>query len=386
MSICLLLFVGVFMKRKNGFISISMIYSFFIIFLLLLSLIMTSYVNTRIRLNIYKKDIKKSYSDTEQSLFNIIKANAGYQVPKEGYRYTGTNPSNYISFNNEIWRIVGAVCKDKAANCTAGVASKYAIKLVRESTIKSAWDCKQKGVGGSPSENGDNRWRRSQLMLMLNYPETYVFPVTGNIVKASNTSNVVIYPSMGAYLDDSLRMYEIVTTTKDGFNSHTEIKKCVGDDNTDCLRVINPLSYNKLITFNHYVNVYDFTTVATKKFVSLEKTGDTNWVGRVSLLYASDICYGYDTTVSTENRDKCLKNESLATDSWLYTKNEWLLDAVKENSVLYNSGSKFVADTNLCNKRIIRPVVYLDATKIRIVGNNDGSKSQPFIIGEDYET
>ena len=264
------------------------------------------------------------------------------------------------------------------------IKSDYVIKIVRDNIgFKSAWDCKQTGVGGSPSDNGDNRWLRSQLMLMLNYPKEYVFPVTNNIVKASNTSNVVIYPSMGAYLDDSLRLYEIVTTTKDGFNSHTEIKKCVGDDNTNCLRVINPSSYNKLIIFNHYVNVYDFSTVATKKFVSLEKTGSTNWEGRVSLLYASDICYGYDTT---ENREKCLKNESLASGSWLYTTYEWLLDAVEGNSVLYNNGSKFVADTNLCNKRIIRPVVYLDARKIRIVGNNDGSKSQPFIIGEDYET
>ena len=117
MSICLLLFVGVFMKRKNGFISISMIYSFFIIFLLLLSLIMTSYVNTRIRLNIYKKDIKKSYSIKETVLYDKIIGLNSSTIYKDdtkniGYRYIGTDPNNYISFNNEIWRIVGAICKN----------------------------------------------------------------------------------------------------------------------------------------------------------------------------------------------------------------------------------------------------------------------------------
>ena len=46
------------MIKKNGFISISIVYSFFVVFMLLLVLIMASYVNNRNSLNVYKKDIK----------------------------------------------------------------------------------------------------------------------------------------------------------------------------------------------------------------------------------------------------------------------------------------------------------------------------------------
>ena len=47
------------MKKKNGFIAISIVYSFFAAFLLLLILIITSYVNSRERYGIYINDIKQ---------------------------------------------------------------------------------------------------------------------------------------------------------------------------------------------------------------------------------------------------------------------------------------------------------------------------------------
>ena len=56
------------MKKKNGFISISIIYSFFLVFMLLLVLIMASYVNNRTSLNIYKKDIKVRIAKNSSNL------------------------------------------------------------------------------------------------------------------------------------------------------------------------------------------------------------------------------------------------------------------------------------------------------------------------------
>ena len=53
------------MKKKNGFISVSSIYAFLIIFLLLMSLIILKYANNRVTLEKYKLDIKrKSYGAT----------------------------------------------------------------------------------------------------------------------------------------------------------------------------------------------------------------------------------------------------------------------------------------------------------------------------------
>lgn len=46
------------MKKKNGFIAISIIFSFFIVFLLILTINLTSYAQNRILMNQIKKDIK----------------------------------------------------------------------------------------------------------------------------------------------------------------------------------------------------------------------------------------------------------------------------------------------------------------------------------------
>ena len=51
------------MKKKNGFISTAVVFSFLITFLLIISIILGSYVNSRIRLTKYKNELK--YQDLD---------------------------------------------------------------------------------------------------------------------------------------------------------------------------------------------------------------------------------------------------------------------------------------------------------------------------------
>ena len=70
------------------------------------------------------------------------------------YRYIGSNPNNYITFNDETWRIIGVF--------------DGRIKITRQDSLGSMyWDYKQSGVGSSTG-NGSNDWSDSQLMYMLN--------------------------------------------------------------------------------------------------------------------------------------------------------------------------------------------------------------------------
>lgn len=55
----------IMIKDKKGIISISMIYSFFLVFCMLLVLIMTTYSNNRLNFKLIKNDLKKSYFVTE---------------------------------------------------------------------------------------------------------------------------------------------------------------------------------------------------------------------------------------------------------------------------------------------------------------------------------
>ncbi len=65
-------------------------------------------------------------------------------VLENGFRYTGANPNNYVSFNNEVWRIIGFIDNK--------------IKIVKETPIGNyPWD-----------SNETNNWENSSLYNYLN--------------------------------------------------------------------------------------------------------------------------------------------------------------------------------------------------------------------------
>ena len=80
--------------KKNGFISTSLIYTFFIIFLTLLVFVISSYSKTRFLLNEYKDKIKEEFSDINTLDVNLYfkvwneetkEYEIEYNMPKEGY-------------------------------------------------------------------------------------------------------------------------------------------------------------------------------------------------------------------------------------------------------------------------------------------------------------
>ena len=75
------------------------------------------------------------------------------------YHYIGSNPNNYITYNDEVWRIIGVF--------------DGRIKIIRNDSIGNmSLDYKKSGVGSSTGNNGSNDWSDSQLMYMLN-PTSY---------------------------------------------------------------------------------------------------------------------------------------------------------------------------------------------------------------------
>ncbi len=87
----------------------------------------------------------------------------GSEWNKPEYRYAGSNPNNYVSFNNEIWRIIGLV------NVKVGSSVEQRLKIVRTEGIPG-----QKYVGcygyDKWTSNGNiiNNWNNAQLKNMLN--------------------------------------------------------------------------------------------------------------------------------------------------------------------------------------------------------------------------
>ena len=70
----------------------------------------------------------------------------------ENIRYYGSNPDNYVSFNNELWRIIGVFGNN--------------VKLVRSEKLGNlSWDSSEESINGG---YGVNEWSQSDLKNYLN--------------------------------------------------------------------------------------------------------------------------------------------------------------------------------------------------------------------------
>ena len=111
--------------NNKGFISTTIVYSFFLVFLLILLYIVSDLVNNRILINALDDEIKNELSDENFGRFLTINAE-GLGLVKHNssltngsldnsFRYIGSNPNNYVCFGstlnpcpeNNLYRIIG---------------------------------------------------------------------------------------------------------------------------------------------------------------------------------------------------------------------------------------------------------------------------------------
>ncbi len=105
--------------KKNGFISTSLIYTFFIIFLTLLVFVISSYSKTRFLLNEYKDKIKEEFSDINTLDINLYfkvwneetkEYELEYNMPKEGYIYKSDlsycENGSTVKYENELVYVI----------------------------------------------------------------------------------------------------------------------------------------------------------------------------------------------------------------------------------------------------------------------------------------
>lgn len=119
--------------KKNGFISISVVYSFFFIFLMMLLFIVNNLINDRVLLSKIKEQVKTEIAETNfaQYLINnydedglnlvyhdgtILNDSKSFAVDAKdySYRYSGANPNNYVCLkdtcnNNDLFRVIGVI-------------------------------------------------------------------------------------------------------------------------------------------------------------------------------------------------------------------------------------------------------------------------------------
>ncbi len=289
---------------------------------------------------------------------NCIKDNASLSSeiatddPDNNARYIGADPNNYVRFNNELWRIIGAF-----NNIDSGSGIKETrLKIIRDEPIGSySWDNKANGTGSSTSSEGSNDWSDSALQIVLNSGAYY-----------NRTSGQCPYGSKGATVACDFSNTGLTSEAK------TMISNAVWN--------LGGSSTFDDVTASTFYERERGTTVYTGR--------PTEWTGQIGLMYPSD--YGYATSGGSTGRDTCLSynlyNWSSYSDcysnDWLY-KSETIQWAITPNS----SYSSYVFDMNSLgivsnyyanSAYTVSPTLYL-SSNVRISGGT-GVESDPFTL------
>ena len=280
------------------------------------------------------------------------------------YRYIGNVPNNYITYNNEVWRMIGVF--------------DGRIKIIKDASIGSMYfDYKTHAVGSSTGDSGSNDWTDSQLMYMLN-PTTYKlktgYTLDGNYIKDAN-----------GYI-----MYQIGCRPASIAVRATaySCKKNTWTLNNEALSQIDEVTYYLGGTNNTTKGASDWYTV--ERGTTVPTNRELNWDGYVGLMYPSDYSYTFANGVD----DTCYNNMNVCyTDRGAKPSNSWLFNSSNSRFTIspFSSyihtvffvgsngrvGTNYPADYRVDNVYGVQPVVYLKQN-IKLEGT--GTRSNPYTI------
>ncbi|MDE6292362.1 MAG: InlB B-repeat-containing protein, partial [Bacilli bacterium] len=260
-------------------------------------------------------------------------------------RYIGANPNNYVTFNGELWRIIGVM-----NNITDASGSKAShVKIIRaeiigdESTKYFRWY--------SNSETND--WTKSHMRNSLN-SGAYWNRTNGACTIASNGSTINCDLSSIGLTNDAKTMITNVVWNIGG----------------------------------HSTTAATASTFYTAERGTIVHSGNpTTWTGYVGLMYPSD--YGF--AVGGNVRSTCLMtnladiwDNDCFTNDWLRPNNgnEWTITHKSDTTinVFYLTKYSGLSYAQQTNTFYIRPAVYLNSN-IKIVSGS-GTKNDPYVLSK----
>ena len=235
------------------------------------------------------------------------------------YRYRGASPKNYVTFNNEVWRILGIFPTDDG---TGNIENR--IKIVRNENIgNKRWDT-----------TGLNNWARpAALNTELN--TTYLNSLDST--SQSMIGNTKYY--LGGYKTSDIQkdvMYQYERKIK----------------NTKS----NEFYYDK---------------------------NPNSWVGKLGLMYASDYGYAVSDECTQNlynyNNATCKNNNWLFKSNTEWILPQDVSSSSSNNAFTVNSDGPVGINVVNYSQLAVRPVLYLNPDVKIIVGH--GTSTDPYVIG-----
>ena len=229
------------------------------------------------------------------------------------YRYRGASPKNYVTFNNEVWRILGVFPTDDG---TGKIENR--IKLIKDQSIGNKyWDT-----------SGSYNWAR---------------PAT---------------------LNTELNTTYLTGLTSEAQSMIENAKYYLGGYDTSNIQKDVMYQYERKINGSTYYN----------------GSNPNNWVGKLSLMYASD--YGYAVSDECTQTLFYYDNATCKNNNWLFNSStQWILPQyVSDIGVFFLSSSLSVSLISVSRPQFaVRPVLYL-ISSVQITGG-EGTSANPYTLG-----
>ena len=294
------------------------------------------------------------YDNEETRTSNGLKKD---NTPDQNIRYYGSNPNNYVSFNNELWRIIGVFGNN--------------VKLVRSEKLGYlSWDSSESSVNYGW---GVNEWSQSDLKNYLNtmyyggttvtcYGGTKNSTTTCPTNKLDNTSKGLI--DYHTWNTGAINMGDVYDSTTESF------------DTVEFYNAERGTVNGKICSSGTYCN--DTVTRATE------------WIGYIGLPYVTDWAYA-----SSEN-DCNTKIDVSSTYTYKCKNNNWMhhgttMDIEDATWVMspgafpdyasyvwYVLGGGIAVDNYAANPLSAFPTIYLKSNII--IESGKGTSSDPYIL------
>ena len=296
-------------------------------------------------------------------------------------RYVGNNPCNYVSFNGEVWRIIGVMNNIE----TAEGSTNSLLKIIRKDSLGSyVWDTSNDQVNegwGINQWGASDTYEGADLMRELNYD------YLGDIqVGTDGKWYSWDHDSKGANMPTST----LSTSSQSLIESVVWNLGSPSLDNgvydTNLASSLTPsVSYSR-----------ERSDTTGKLCTSSNSCNDSvvrtsTWTGKIGLMYPSD--YGFALAEGTTDRQTCL-TYSIFASSWgnnyMCNGNDWLKNVVfswtmspyantsEARNVIRIAGGAYVDSQSSANGNQVHPVVFLKST-VKITGG-DGSESNPYTL------
>ena len=270
-------------------------------------------------------------------------------TPDQNIRYYGSDPNNYVSFNNELWRIIGVFGDN--------------VKLVRKDSLgELSWDSSESSVNNGW---GVNEWSQSALKNYLNamyYGGTSVTCYNGKSKKEVTCPTGTIEETSKSLID-----YHTWNTGAPNFNNlYNSTTKSL--DTVEFYKAERGTKNGKICTSGTYCN----DTV----------TRTTEWTGYIALPYVTDWAYASseddcNTKMDKSSTYKCKNNNWMqrSTIAWYLSPNARGSDA---GFAWYVSGDGYASYGYAAYTYAVAPSIYLKSNVLIESGN--GTSSNPYIL------